>query len=243
MKGDFAYIGMNGLRDQLDKIHIPSATMTLTFSGHTDSVFIVHLSDSILFSGGADSTIISWNVDNGLLLNRFIGHGGFVTALKVIDNELYSGGWDSTVIKWSISDGKMKDQFPRYHEGRILSIGSKEQSLFSSSADTTVMRWNLTSMQPSFVYSGRQVILKAVVLWKTFVISGGDDAEIRFWDTSFNSRDPYHVIMGHLDDVICMRIYEDTLFSGSADLSIKHWNLTDMSAIKTLLGIHQYFSH
>lgn len=45
---------------------------------------------------------------------------------------------------------------------------------------------------------------------------------------------------GHRDTVtsLCFRTSSNTLYSGSADRTIKHWNLDDMAYVETLFG-HQ----
>jgi WD40 repeat protein len=208
----------------------------LSFDGHSSSVFAVYLHDKILFSGSYDTTIICWDSESGALIKIFLGHFGYVIALAAQGNDLYSVGFDDKIIRWNIISGTIVRQFPVRHTSTVRCIALRNQTLFSGSDDTTIIKWNVTAGLPLFVYEGREISLRAVAIWKTFIISAGNNEEITFWSASINDIDPRATIMAHLRPVSCLLVYEETLFSGSSDRTIKQWNLTDFALLKVLGG-------
>lgn len=230
------YVGTVSPTALLQKIHIPTSGLVLSFDGHRSSVVAVYLHDKILFSGSFDTTIICWNSESGALIKIFLGHFGYVNALAVQGNDLYSIGFDDKIIRWNITSGTIVRQFPVRHTSTVRCIALRNQTLFSGSDDTTIIKWNVTTGLALFVYRGREISLRAVAVWKTFIISAGDNDEIRFWDASINDIDPRATIMAHLRPVSCLLVYEETLFSGSSDRTIKQWNLTDFALLKVLGG-------
>lgn len=200
------------------------------------------LTESWLFSGSGDSSIICWDTGNGAIIRTFQGHTNYVFALQVLGNDLYSGAGDGNVIKWNVNDGKIIRIFPPDHKGRIRSLALRDGAVFSGAEDTFIIRWNTTTGSLIFMYTGRQKIVSGLVLWKTFVISGGDDGQIKFWDVSIDSFEPSVVLHDHTDTIGSVLLYESTLFSASSDKTVRQWNLTDLQCLKILFGEHNFFT-
>ncbi|KAI3655965.1 hypothetical protein MP638_003455 [Amoeboaphelidium occidentale] len=236
VKEDHIYVGKQSAVFPLDKIQIATFRLVLSFEGHSESVYALYFSGGILYSGSADTTIISWNSESGKIIRTFLGHSDFVSALIVLEDTMYSSGNDRTVIEWSIDSGEIIKIFTELADGKVRCIGSKNRLLFTGLEETSVVMWNTTSGLPLFKYSGKQKMLTSVVLWKSSVINGGDDSLIRIWDATFDNTDPYKVLTDHTDTIGCLIVDGDTLFSGSGDLSIRHWNLTDLFCLKILFG-------
>lgn len=220
----------------LEKLLIATSKVILSFKGHSNTVFAMQLSKSFLFSGSTDLKIIKWNAETGEMIRTFLGHSDLIFALQVKDNELFSAGADIKIFKWNITDGTIINIVPINSKSNIRCLAFKDGNLFSGSQDSTIIKWNTDLSLQSYRYSGRKKILRSVVLWQRFVISAGDDGQIRLWDVSIDSMEPYAVISNHLDYVNCVLVHESTLFSGSADLTIRQWNLTDLLCMKVLLG-------
>jgi WD40 repeat protein len=236
VKEDHIYVGKTSAVYPLDKIQIATFSVVLRFEGHTESVFALYFSGGTLYSGSADTTIISWNSESGKIIKTFHGHSDFVSALIVLEDTMYSSGNDRTVIEWSIDSGEIIKIFTELADGKVRCIGSKNRLLFTGLEETSVVMWNTTTGLSLLKYSGKQKMLTSVVLWKSSVMNGGDDSLIRIWDATFDNLDPYKVLTDHTETIGCLIVYGDTLFSGSGDLSIRHWNLTDLICLKILFG-------
>ncbi|KAI3655248.1 hypothetical protein MP638_006519, partial [Amoeboaphelidium occidentale] len=83
VNGDFLYIGKQSPTEQLEQIYTPSSSLSLSFNGHSDSIYALFHSESLLYSGSADTTIKCWNVQNGALIRTFQGYSDAVYALNV----------------------------------------------------------------------------------------------------------------------------------------------------------------
>lgn len=218
------------------KVDINNFNIIRTLAGHSKSVNCLHLFGKILFSGGADNVIIAWNIENDSILRVFSGHTDSVISLLAVDDYLYSGSFDRSIIKWNITDGQIVSRFPRTHEQPIRCLAHKNGRLFSGSDDASVVRWNATNGIVEKIYSGVNRQLRSVVLWKNLAITCGDNQQIWFWDVAINSIEPQTILTDHFAAVNCLFVYKDTLFSGSTDLNIRHWNLTTLSNIKIFKG-------
>jgi ribosomal RNA-processing protein 9 len=76
-----------------------------------------------------------------------------------------------------------------------------------------------------------------------YVVSGGRDNFVRIYDERINNAE-IKCFQGHRDAVTSLAFRKDTytLFSGSLDRSIKHWDLNEVAYIETLFG-HQVYNN
>jgi WD40 repeat protein len=234
--GIFLYLATTSPPFPIIKYRIISISVQQDFMGHPSPVFALHISNSLLFSASGDASMFCWNTFNGLLLRSFVGHRLAIFALTTVGDELYSGGQDVFIIKWKVTTGEIAQVLPMYHSNAVRWLAQKEGSLFSGSDDTNIIQWNVTQDSPAFFYLGQKITLRAVALWKNYVLSGGDNTNIDVWDTSFESIQPFVTLRGHFNSVNCLKVHEDFLFSGSSDENIVQWNLTAFTMFRTLSG-------
>jgi F-box and WD-40 domain protein 1/11 len=239
VSGDFVYVGKAEIFSQLFKLDISTLKLSESFEGHESSVFALAMSENLLFSGSADTTIICWNSDTGSIIRRFIGHSNYVYDLKVLGNGLYSTD-SGIIIKWNINDGLIAQIFSANHALDVRSILLKERSLFSGSLDGVVMRWDIFTGLPFFTYKEYDKSLRTIVLWANLVISGGDDGKLKAWDTSVQDIEPYFVVSITDTSICSLCVYGYTLFSGSSDSAIREWNLTNFHYQKNI-QVTKYF--
>jgi WD40 repeat protein len=110
----------------------------------------------------------------------------------------------------------------------------KSRTLFTGSFDTKVVKWDAVTGNDLFRYSGRQSIIRCVVSWKKFIISGSEDAEIRMWDASIDSIDPFAILDGVSWSVSALLVFEDLLYFGEVLGDIKAVSLANHTLIRTL---------
>jgi WD40 repeat protein len=67
-------------------------------------------------------------------------------------------------------------------------------------------------------------------------MSAGEDIEINIWDASIDSIEPVAVIVDHFLAINCVTVYDDFLYSGSSDTTVKQWNLTQFALNKIYEG-------
>lgn len=79
--------------------------------------------------------------------------------------------------------------------------------------------------------------MRSIAVWKQLVLQAGEQNSIVVWSI-LEDEEPITTLIQHTAFVFALLIHADTLFSGSGDKSIKHWNLTSFEFLKTFLG-HQ----
>ncbi|KAI3656233.1 hypothetical protein MP638_001689 [Amoeboaphelidium occidentale] len=194
------------------KLDINSGAIIQSLDGHSSGIFSLFLRDGLLFSGSIDKTIICWNAVNGEMFQTYLGHSGMVYSVSVYDGELYSTAPTGELFKWSIYDGTITKKFPEVHLSTISTLAYRSQTLFTGSYDTKVIKWDAVSGDILFRYSGTNSKIRSVVSWKNFIVCGGDDGEIRMWDASIDSIDPFATFDNNLAFIITLYVFEDNVF-------------------------------
>jgi WD40 repeat protein len=234
--GEYLLVASASVVSPLEKRDILTSRIVLSFDGHTNSVLTIKIAENMLFSGSADTTIICWNPENGFFIRKFVGHLGYVNAIAIQDNLLFSGSSDFDIIKWDIFDGTLLTVFTKDHGNPITCIDIWKRTLYSGAADNSVIKWNISTGLPIDMFRGQVKLLRAVAVWKNFVLSGGDSGRITLWENSVESLEPFAVLVDHLAAINSLIVFEETLFSSGSDSTIRHWNLTDLVVLKVLSG-------
>lgn len=229
-------VGKTQSLSTLDKYYLSNGGLQLSYVGHQSTVLALLLWNDMLFSGSVDTTVICWNEINGQIIRTYNGHTGEVQVVSLYENHLYSAGRPYSIIKWNIDSGIIEKVFSDEHFHTIMCLTSGEGSLFSGSLDTTVVRWDLSTSEKIFIYSGRNIRLWCLALWKNFVVAGGESLVLRIIHKTQNSVSPVEIMSGHSNDVGCMLVLGDTLFSGSIDSTIRRRSLIDFADISIYYG-------
>lgn len=144
----------------------------------------------------------------------YSGHKGSLTCVAITKDEtaVYSGSKDNSVLKWDLETGAKQ----------VL----KE-------------KWNAKQNISGHNSSSGEILAVAVSHDDRFAVSAGRDNVIRVFDSRLKYAE-VRALSGHRDAVtsLAFRMDSYTLFSGSLDRCLKHWDLNDMAYIETLFG-HQ----
>jgi ribosomal RNA-processing protein 9 len=133
-----------------------------------------------------------------------------------------------------------------------VALASDESVVYSGSKDNSVIMWDLESgsrrvLRPKWSRSTHgseqcckgEVLSVAVTSDGRYLASGGRDTCVRIFDTRMSSTE-VQAFKGHRDAVTSLAFRRDSysLFSGSLDRCLKHWDLNEMGYLETLFG-HQ----
>ncbi|KAI3655801.1 hypothetical protein MP638_001221, partial [Amoeboaphelidium occidentale] len=215
------------------KLNIESGAIILSFDEHSEAIYSIFLLNGLLFSASGDTRIICWDTMNGEIIRSYVGHSSIVISIAIFDGELYSAGSGLELFKWNVNDGLITKKFLFVRSRDIQCLSYRSQNLFTGSTDTTVIRWNAVSGEQLLIYAGRNSKLRSVVSWKNFIISGGEDGEIRMWDASIESIDPFAVVDNRGAIIACLYLFEDYLYSGDVFGDIKQISLISLALIRT----------
>ncbi|KAI3660263.1 hypothetical protein MP638_005126, partial [Amoeboaphelidium occidentale] len=215
------------------KLSVRTGTVIFSLNGHIAGIYSLYLFDNFLFSGSVDTDVICWSALSGELVQSYSGHLGMVYAVAVFDGELYSATDFKELFKWNITEGSITTKFFVVDTGEMRCMAFKSRTLFTGSLDTTVFRWNSVSGELLFRYTGRNSKIRSIVSWKNFIISGGEDSEIRMWDASTDSIDPSFVIDNNRSIITSLYLFDDNLYSGDYRGDIWQIQMLNFSLFKT----------
>ncbi len=131
---------------------------------------------------------------------------------------------------------------------------SDSRSVFSCSKDGALIKWDLESGSKTYIKKSRskdasrqlsgylsELLCVALSSDDRYVASGGRDNCVRVFDARSKFAE-INSFTGHRGAVtsLAFRNQSYSLFSGSQDRCIKHWNLSEMGYVETLFG-HQVF--
>ena len=135
-----------------------------------------------------------------------------------------------------------------------VALSQDESFICSGSKDNSVIYWDIETQKkttlkqhwtrknsPTTQSSSGEVLAVAISHDGKYIVSGGRDNIIRIYDKRLPiETNQIKTFQGHRDTITSLSFRYDTytLFSGSLDRTLKHWDLTEMAYIETMFG-HQ----
>jgi len=162
-----------------------------TLSGHEDKITTVALSldGRLAVSAGKDQTIRLWNTQTGKCVKVLTGHQDWIrgVALTWDGSYLLSGSWDTTVRVWNTGTGKCV----RVLSDRIRSISRvafhplKKLAAIATEAGS-VLLWDVAADRLVGNWLAHQGGVNSIAFSRDgrYLVTGGDDATICFWETA-----------------------------------------------------------
>lgn len=118
-----------------------------TVKVHTGTIKTLGFSanNEFILTGGADSTIILWNID-GKLIQRFEGHKGGINSISFApDNKSFvSGSADHKAILWSIDGKKLKEFKESTSSLKTVAFSPKGDKIIAGSESSEVFTWSIS---------------------------------------------------------------------------------------------------
>ncbi|KAF8061462.1 WD40-repeat-containing domain protein, partial [Lyophyllum atratum] len=204
--------------------------------GHTDGVMCLQFSETlshpafpVLITGSYDRTVRVWNMETGVALHCLKGHTRAVRALQFDDIKLITGSMDHTLKIWDWRRGKCIRTLTGHTDG-IVCLNFDSNVLASGSVDHTIKVWNLRT-GGAFTLRGHSDWVNAVQLWDSNPSARTASTDVALFDESGgSSMSPGSGCSANEIDAGKM------LFSASDDGTIKLWDLTLRTCIRTMTG-------
>ncbi|KAG5652948.1 hypothetical protein H0H81_002956 [Sphagnurus paluster] len=205
-----------------------------TLKGHTDGVMCLQFSETlthpsfpVLITGSYDRTVRVWNMETGVELHCLKGHTRAVRALQFDDIKLITGSMDNSLKVWDWRRGKCIRTLTGHTDG-VVCLNFDSNVLASGSADATIKVWNLRT-GGAFTLRGHNDWVNAVQLWDSNPGARAESTNISLFDVASRGSMSPQCSANEIDA-------GKMLFSASDDGTIKLWDLTLRTCIRTMTG-------
>ena len=203
-----------------------------------------------LVTGGEASVISLWNIETGKCLQTFGGHTRRVWSVTFNPqgNILASVSRDQTVRIWDVATGKCLKTLQGY-TGRVWTVAfSQDGQFLASGTDNTVRLWNLSNNKCFQTFHGHTCEVCALTFTNNEKLASSSyDQTIKIWDitnidahrrhkTLSTQHSSLSTLKGHIGFVFSVSCSPNGLLlaSGSADSTIKLWNIETGECFKTI---------
>jgi len=209
--------------------------------GHQGTVNEVDFSDTLLASGGDDTTIRLWDPLTYTVKLTLVGHSASIKGLVFSPNGqlIASAGDDQTLRLWDAQTGK-DTVILQGHNGPVLDAAFSPDGkiLASAGSDRTVILWDVASGSQKLRLSSHTDKVNAIAFSPdgTRLASVSSDRSVRLWDTQ--SGKLIATLNGHEDEVFGVVFSPDgkLVASASADRTIRLWDSTTQRQVLLFEG-------
>ncbi|XP_071946237.1 uncharacterized protein [Antedon mediterranea] len=176
------------------------------FEGHNDLIGAVDCLGDTIISGGRDTMVKIWNMENKEEQHSFGGHTGTVTSVKLLD---------------SIENRRLENVVDDLPEGCQLAL--------SSSLDCSIKLWCISSAtMVRSMYTYNPVTCMGYFPGVGYIVSGSDGGKVELWD--IESGNNLFSTLAH-DSVTCIWVDGSHAFTGAEEGIIKVWELREKSLV------------
>ncbi|MCU0954954.1 MAG: serine/threonine protein kinase [Hyphomicrobium sp.] len=177
---------------------------------------------------------------------RLTGHAGPVTALAYSDDgaTIISAGKDATVRVWSAASGALKRTI-ELDDGPASAIAVSAGRLLTGHANGNIVLWDWDRAEKlsNFKRNDAEIWAVAFLGSNQRFAAAGHDWKIAVWDAATPSG-PFAVLDAHESAVQSLAFgmsgSKPLLASGSADKTLKVWNLETLDPVRTYRGHRDY---
>ncbi|OMJ90934.1 hypothetical protein SteCoe_6600 [Stentor coeruleus] len=238
-----------GLRNGIIQIYDLDTEEQYDLKGHNSTINALCLDGLRLISGGQDSNIIFWDLENRIQEASLPAHVGVITSLSLYNGILYSSGVDCKMNSWNINSIEKTGEV--IFESFVCSMKISDGSIFVGLEDgnVEVFDMNLNKMK---TFCGHLDAVWCIDCFADIMVTCSYDGTIRLWDIqSTNGR-----VIGEHDGVVNkVAIFDPStagiplIISVGSDCLVKLWALDNLketiefhtAAVSSLAVFDMYF--
>ena len=208
-----------------------------TFSGHSNIVFEAKFNsdESQMISTGWDARVNLWDVKSNEILTRIDFGNASAYAVEFTPNDLYfvAARLDKTLEMWEFDTRSVVRKFIGHTDvvSKITFLKGGQQ-MATASWDGSVRIWDIASGLMTHKLKTEQPVYEVISTGdEKYLISGGADRMIRFWNRETGQVD--RVLEGHKAPVVTLNLIreEKLLVSSDLDGTTKFWDLNTNSEL------------
>uniref|UniRef100_A0AAQ5YA78 C2H2-type domain-containing protein n=1 Tax=Amphiprion ocellaris TaxID=80972 RepID=A0AAQ5YA78_AMPOC len=201
------------------------------FEGHQEAVNAMHIHKGLLYTCSGDRTVKAFDLVSHKCVGVFEGHSSKVSCLSVsaapgLHHRLYSGSSDQTIRCYSLKTRELEQQFCL--SDRVLCLHSRWRTLYAGLGNGTVVTFNLKSNKQMDVFECHAP--RAVSCLASSQEGARRILLVGSFDNTISVRDAKNGLLlrtleGHTKTVLCMKVVNDLVFSGSSDQCVHAHNI------------------
>jgi len=198
------------------------------------------IDNDTMVSGSQDNTILIWKISTGETLKK-INVSTSVYVVRIFSVEYKQivcgiGGSSNNLQIYSYDTGQLILKLIG-HSGNVRSIEMlSEQLMASSGQDQSVIIWDLSSYSIKYTLTGHNSSVHCIKRISSNLMASGDgNGLIIVWNWLTGER--IFNLTGHTNMLFLnsLDLYdEQTLISGSVDKTVKFWNITNGTLIRSI---------
>ncbi|KAI9262226.1 WD40-repeat-containing domain protein [Phascolomyces articulosus] len=174
------------------------------------------------------------NLETNKVGKIFKGHQGPVTCLALSHGKqiVWTGSWDKTIKKWDAKTGECLATLEG-HTDFVKSLIVVGDHVYSGSSDTTIRQWNMDTLECVKILKKKDNrTIECLAADTQFLYAGSSDRLISKWDRT--TGECVATFDEHDTSVYCIRVWDDEMWTASADKTVRRWN-TETGAVDTVL--------
>jgi WD40 repeat protein len=211
------------------------------YTNHTGWInSLDQIDNDTIVSGSHDTTIQIWRISTGETLKKInVSTSVFVVRVFSVEYKLIVCGLFGQNNNLQIYNYETGDLIRTLnaHSGNVRSIEMlSKQFMASGGADQNVIIWDLSSYSIKYTLTGHNSSVQCIKRLSSNLIASGDlNGKIIIWDWLTGNN--LFNLNGHTGALKynSLDLYdEQTLISGSWDRTVKFWNITDGTLIRSI---------
>lgn len=207
-----------------------SGKQLMSLEGHNSPVFDLCWSQNQkqLVSTSWDGKVLVWDIASGKIISRIYWDNLSAYAVSFTSDDLYLivARLDQKLELYEVATGQLVKSFIGHTRNvNELLLTDKPEEFISLSDDGTAILWNIYDGMIRKKYSHPKGSIRAALLNKEKIYTGGEDKIIRIWNRKSNEL--LLQLEGHQSTISSLNINQDAslLISGDLDGVTKFWDL------------------
>jgi WD40 repeat protein len=219
----------------------PTWTSIRRYKNHTSAVYSLdQIDNDTMVSGSLDKTIQIWKINTGETL-KIININASVYVVRVFSIEYKQivcgkGGTSNNLEIYNFYTGVLIRTLIGHSDGVYAIEILNEQFMASGSSDSRLIIWDLSSYTIKYTLTGHTNLVRCIKRLSFNLIASGDlIGTIIVWN--WLTGEHLFKLIGHTAalNLNSLDLYDDqTLISGSFDRTVKFWNITNGTQIRSI---------
>eukprot|EP01012_Entosiphon_sulcatum_P028167 TRINITY_DN34024_c0_g1_i1.p1 TRINITY_DN34024_c0_g1~~TRINITY_DN34024_c0_g1_i1.p1 ORF type:complete len:303 (+),score=34.68 TRINITY_DN34024_c0_g1_i1:47-955(+) len=196
-------------------------------ASHNSGINDIILSKGMVYAACGDGTIRAFSASAP---SKVIGQLQTDSAVEILysnGTDLVSGHKDGSVRLWDLAEQKIVSELQG--EGTAVNgLVDLDGPIFRSTTAGDLVSWDPRGGPKDTLHSELTPdACRALATTNGLLVSAGStvDNAVYVWDLI--AKQPSHKLTGHFEPVTAVQCHESSIFSGSVDKTVRHWDIDD----------------